>query len=799
MKTRKNKGGAFFSDNKHKSCDTNKKDWRKNWEKFRDRENNRPYALYDSSYLYPGSMNLRGAVPTQGNLLDEQGQPRKCPEPPIKSCEDNKYDWQNYWSSNPEYSGFIPTHLYPSDTNLKPVPNGLKTPDGKPCIKAEFTQYVNSRAYDQMNKEQRNQPEQLKQQFEEQWQKVDLTRNTTPKVMPPLQHKQSRISISKDDALDKYQEKIYEREEKQEKLERKEKKMDLYKIQIIKHQLTNPTNEKTFIKLILAFLRKQSKYRWKGHFLLDTIIIELNEDMAYTQQGILEEKEAEEKKREEQEELQRRQEGKLSIPKPPKIYPANAFFEKLANRLTLKSLEQILKSDYRPVIDYMMKSDIPSIGSLNLHEIEYTLGTQEFKRLLIPLQTALYEPAIKQYGQQVQQYKKQQTRKREKFLPGIIDEQPDETQYLEFVSIIVSHNTRIQCLLDGIQQNQSEDKIRFMNCAILKLELTPEKVKLSMVYQGELSDKEAGKINVDKPYYVQDVSTRPGHIQYPTFVNEYATLKNSMKLPDIIYKYTFYIIRHGQAEHNVKSMGVSSTLGLKLDTSITELGRQQAENAGKYLKDYLIDLKMPTRFFVSDLIRTYQTLDSILNMLGIIESIPDNVKGNFKLRPTPIVLPCANELPIKGILGQCDKATADAPGRQKMARENDTKCVLRSDGTFSADCNRKVDWHTLYFPFYQYVSQRIQEDTASETLNTNTCQDSNMIAMALLYLMTDKMETMQQNDKIRLINDYVVDNQNRPTKLVRESPEESVTSNYVGGRRTRKLKLNRNKRNRTRQ
>jgi hypothetical protein len=166
-------------------------------------------------------------------------------------------------------------------------------------------------------------------------------------------------------------------------------------------------------------------------------------------------------------------------------------------------------------------------------------------------------------------------------------------------------------------------------------------------------------------------------------------------------------------------------------------------------------------------------------MMGIIESIPPNVKGNFKLRPTPIVLPCANELPIKGNLGQCDKATADAPSRQKMARENDTKCVLKSDGTL-LECNTKVDWHTLYFPFYQYISQRVQEDTASSIKSTNSCQDSNMIAMALLYLTTVKMETMLQDEKIDLINTYILDNESGGVRKA------FAESNYVGGRRTRK-------------
>ena len=89
-----------------------------------------------------------------------------------------------------------------------------------------------------------------------------------------------------------------------------------------------------------------------------------------------------------------------------------------------------------------------------------------------------------------------------------------ESRMEEEVSMIVSHNTRIQCLLDAVQQNASKDKIRFMNCAIMKLTITPKSLYLSMVYEGSLSEKEKRKISAERPYYVKNVPTiRPaGHI-----------------------------------------------------------------------------------------------------------------------------------------------------------------------------------------------------------------------------------------------------------------------------------------------
>jgi hypothetical protein len=83
----------------------------------------------------------------------------------------------------------------------------------------------------------------------------------------------------------------------------------------------------------------------------------------------------------------------------------------------------------------------------------------------------------------------------------------------KIVSIIASHNSRIQCFLDKLNPNTT--KTRFQNCAIIRLSLTSEKVDLEMVYSGELNEKEIVKLSNSKPYYTTPNKLGPtGLIKY---------------------------------------------------------------------------------------------------------------------------------------------------------------------------------------------------------------------------------------------------------------------------------------------
>jgi broad specificity phosphatase PhoE len=300
------------------------------------------------------------------------------------------------------------------------------------------------------------------------------------------------------------------------------------------------------------------------------------------------------------------------------------------------------------------------------------------------------------------------------------------------VSVIVSHNTRIQCLLDSFQH--TDGKIRFQNCVVLKLEIGST-LKLSMVHSGELSDKERAEVSLKRRYYVKDPQeVSDGYVLYnPTItVHDYTQIRNSLKLPfSLKENYIFYIVRHGQALHNQKIYGMPSTFGMQLDTPLTEEGPQsgieQAKRAGLSLKNEIYQTGNDvTNFFVSDLKRTHQTAQVLQNVIG-----------HTKM---PIVLPCAHELSEKGDIGNCDEVTSNASITGKLARENYSSCKA-SDGFPSNSCS-KVDWTSVYLPFYG-DKVRGQEDTVTGYITfkrhamskiKQQCRNTTMIAMAIYFI-----------------------------------------------------------------
>ncbi len=369
-----------------------------------------------------------------------------------------------------------------------------------------------------------------------------------------------------------------------------------------------------------------------------------------------------------------------------------------------------------------------------------------------------------------------------------------ESMMQEEVSMIVSHNTRIQCLLDAVQQNESNNKIRFMNCAILKMTITPKSLYLSMVYEGNLSEKEKRKISAERPYYVKNVPTirPPGYILYPNFTYRLDThiFTQYLKLPPFNKKYTFFIVRHGQAMHNDKGNVMAGKLHIIPDTSLTSDGIEQAKIAGQELYNYLTEQKqkVPTHFFVSDLRRTHETL------FGIVKSAREqSLSENFlPFTQKPVVLPCASELPIKGVKGNCDQATGDSGLHKKLAAENYSSCKVNSDGSLDAKCNPEVNWNIMYLPFYG-GKVRGQEDTiVGRTkqllypLDKTTCRNTSMIAMAIYYLTEPQFKEKQYTD-IMLDNTLASEIEQLPYE------EQMKWSLANRGGRTRRLKLKRNK------
>ena len=320
-----------------------------------------------------------------------------------------------------------------------------------------------------------------------------------------------------------------------------------------------------------------------------------------------------------------------------------------------------------------------------------------------------------------------------------------------FNCLLATHNNILQCTIDKLMPRQGGPKIRFKNCAILCLtidldtakiveetgiqDLGSYKFKLELVYDGLLSVAEDSKRSNDKPYYVKDDSVGfTDNIGNRTFIpvtdfiggdrilnllpKDISALKNKLGIDAI----RFYIVRHGQAEHNEKKFNPAG-MGLKLDTSVTSEGQVQAAQAAQALGAILTKSgpnEHISLVFASDLQRTRQTL------------LPFFQKPYVMPLDTIIVDPCANELATNGDgTGNCWEKTAST---LLQARENYPDCTPKTCQVIKSLSgeNINIDWR-LYSLFYKYSKNNIRGYQKSS--DSPNCADTNMVAMAIFYLL----------------------------------------------------------------
>jgi broad specificity phosphatase PhoE len=300
----------------------------------------------------------------------------------------------------------------------------------------------------------------------------------------------------------------------------------------------------------------------------------------------------------------------------------------------------------------------------------------------------------------------------------------------KIVSIIATHNARIRCLLDIFYKVEKE--IRMKNCAILRLVVNQKGIQIEMIYGGELDPKEN---KAGRNYYIANEQEKTpasviGEIvfQKQQFSLDKLKLTSDGDLFDL--EYVFYVVRHGQGIHNLPY-----ATHLVLDTDITTLGKQQANNAGRVLYNLMkkYDDYELNNTFASDLVRTRQTI------IGLYQGIR-SVDTKFKFPKTIIVLPCSHELPYSS-KGNCD-------GQSSLldARENAPKC---SNNTFlpqnkisnpGSECNQvRLDNEKIVLDWSKYM---VFNNNKMRGMN---CSISNMIKIAMDIITTNKLSSESPN------------------------------------------------------
>jgi len=145
-----------------------------------------------------------------------------------------------------------------------------------------------------------------------------------------------------------------------------------------------------------------------------------------------------------------------------------------------------------------------------------------------------------------------------------------------------------------------------------------------------------------------------------------------------VFPCTLYIVRHGQAQHNLKFAS-----HMKKDTSLTGDGITQARFAGKALQELLPAKNFKfSKFFCSDLKRTRETFVNIIGEINYKKHATDT-NGNIHL----VVLPCAHEVHFNS-KGDCD-------GKYVSGLENSMNCKTKDYEYDSSECSR-MNYKTAY-------------------------------------------------------------------------------------------------------
>jgi hypothetical protein len=264
---------------------------------------------------------------------------------------------------------------------------------------------------------------------------------------------------------------------------------------------------------------------------------------------------------------------------------------------------------------------------------------------------------------------------------------------------------------------------RFKNGCVLEFKITTSNIQVKLVYDGIVDE--------EKPKYVYYVSRSSAPDPKVAAGKYKTTLFKEINIPNVMYNvspgytYVFYLIRHGQAAHNVLkgmskkwgSIAVSSTYK---DTSLTNAGVQQAIEIGQKLQVTLDEQQQKIDYlFASDLKRTRQTLYYILQPM---DSDP-------ALRHKQInILPCSEELNYTANKN-CDSSQWVTPN------ENISLCNPFKDYAKAGLpdlCQNERGNHVSWKNYTAFYGTGTRQNPGK--YKPQLCRDTDMIKQAILYI-----------------------------------------------------------------
>ena len=288
---------------------------------------------------------------------------------------------------------------------------------------------------------------------------------------------------------------------------------------------------------------------------------------------------------------------------------------------------------------------------------------------------------------------------------------------------------KTQSEYDKVRTNEKMG--RFMNAALLKMVVNESTISINMEYSGEVDPKE--KKGDKYVYYINpnDDFTFSDRVRQGDFL----TIPfQPIVIPNLIFRtekndtdYVFYLIRHGQGEHNV--LKGFSKMNAPIDANLTDEGVAQAVRSGEnfvkkrrgpnsaLLLDYL---------FGSDLRRTRDTIAAFL------QPFPVNI-GTLNHSDSIYVLPCAHELSYNVKNGSCDGNQGITPNENKSSCTSKT-CTTTTpfyENKNQQDVSEMLNTRPLNWEYYEkfYKGTRNKRGPGSQQ-----CRNTNMIQQAITII-----------------------------------------------------------------
>ena len=279
------------------------------------------------------------------------------------------------------------------------------------------------------------------------------------------------------------------------------------------------------------------------------------------------------------------------------------------------------------------------------------------------------------------------------------------------------------CFKSNNMRPKPPEMDRFKNGCVVEFKITTTNIQVKLVYDGIVDE--------EKPDYVYYVS--PNSAPDPKVVaGKYkTTLFNEKNIPNIIYSvspgvtYVFYLIRHGQAQHNVLK-GMSKTWGSLAvsskykDPSLTNAGVQQAIEIGQKLQVILDEQGQNIDYlFASDLKRTRQTLYYILQPMD-----SDPALRNKQIN----ILQCSEELNYTANKN-CDN------GQWSTPNENISLCNPFKDYAKAGLpdlCQNERGNYASWKNYTAFYGTGTRKNPGK--YQPQLCRDTDMIKQAILYI-----------------------------------------------------------------